>query len=96
MYHLAEFRQGSNPCGKEVFNYVHSSLRDVIERAFGILKMKWRILLHLPSYPLEKQSKIVFARMALHNFIRESVMHDMDFDICDHDDNYMPMEASIS
>jgi hypothetical protein len=23
-------------------------------------------------------------------------MPDMDFDICDHDDNYMPMEAPIS
>lgn len=34
--------------------------------------------------------------MALHNFIRESAMPDMDFDICDHDDNYMPMEAPIS
>jgi hypothetical protein len=96
-YHLAEFRQGCNPCGKkEVFNYVHSSLRNVIERAFGVLKMKWRILLHLPSYPLEKQSKIVLACMALHNFIRESVMPDMDFDICDHDDNYMSMEVPNS
>jgi hypothetical protein len=45
---------------------------------------------------LENQSKIVFACMALHNFIQGSVMPDMDFDICDHDDNYMPMEVSIS
>ena len=75
---------------------MHSSLRNVIERAFGVLKMKWRILLHLPSYPLEKQSKIVLACMALRNFIRESAMPDMDFDICDHDDDYMPMEVPNS
>ncbi|WVZ69578.1 hypothetical protein U9M48_018346 [Paspalum notatum var. saurae] len=52
-YHLPEFRQGPGPSGKkEVFNYVHSSLRNVIERSFGVLKMKWRILKKLPSYPL--------------------------------------------
>ncbi|CAO2207659.1 unnamed protein product [Urochloa humidicola] len=40
-YHLPEFRQGPRPRGKkEVFNYLHSSLRNVIERAFGVLKMK--------------------------------------------------------
>lgn len=28
----------------------HSSIRNVIERSFVVLKMKWRILLDLPSY----------------------------------------------
>jgi hypothetical protein len=27
--------------------------------------------------------------MALHNFIRESYLGDKDFDLCDHDDNYV-------
>lgn len=96
-YHLSEFRKGPRPSGKkEVFNYVHSSLRNVIEWAFGVLKMKWRILLNLPSYPMIKQAKIVLACMALHNFIRESAMSDADFDMCDHDENYMaiPMASS--
>ena len=40
-YHLPEFRQGRLPSGKkEVFNHAHSSLRNVIERFFGVLKMK--------------------------------------------------------
>ena len=47
-------------------------------------------MLQLPSYPLEKQSKIILACMALHNFIRESAMPDVDFDMCDGDENYMP------
>ena len=83
-YHLQEFRQGPMPRGKkELFNYSHSSLRNVIERSFGVLKMKWRILLDLPSYPMPKQSQIIMACMAVHNFIRESALADTDFDMCD-------------
>jgi hypothetical protein len=51
-YHMPEFQHG-NPVGlKEVFNHAHSSLRNVIERCFVILKNKWRILGHLSSYPV--------------------------------------------
>jgi hypothetical protein len=28
--------------------------------------------------------------MALHNFIRESFLGDKDFELCDHDENYVP------
>ena len=76
---------------KEVFNFVHSSLHNVIERSFGVLKMKWRILLNLPSYPMPKQSQIIIACMALHNFIRDSALPDEDFDMCDRDENYVPV-----
>ena len=97
-YHLQEFRQGPMPRGKkELFNYSHSSLRNIIERSFGVLKMKWRILIDLPSYPMAKQSQIIMACMAVHNFIRESALADTDFDMCDQDENYVPMaEASSS
>jgi hypothetical protein len=54
-YRLPEFRQGPGPSGKkEVFNRLHSSLRNVIERTFGILKEKWRILKYFPCYPMKK------------------------------------------
>jgi hypothetical protein len=97
-YHLPEFRQGPMPRGKkELFNYAHSSLQNVIECSFGVLKMKWRILLSLPMYPMAKQSQIIMACMALHNFIRESAIADEDFDKCDRDENYVPEpEASSS
>src|SRR6266508_2985371 len=100
-YYLPEFLQGPRPSGKkEVFNSLHSSLRNVIERSFGVLKMKWRILLDLPSYPMLKQSKIIHACMALHNFIRYSKMADKEFDRCDQDEDYMLVpsthEASAS
>jgi hypothetical protein len=52
----------------------------VIERCFGILKNKWRILGQLPSYSIEKQAQIIVACMALHNFIRDSGIPDNHFD----------------
>jgi hypothetical protein len=80
-YHISEWQNARQPIGsKEVFNYAHSSLRNVIERSFGVLKMKWRILLSLPSFLLKKQSKIIIACMTLHNFIRDGALHDRDFD----------------
>ncbi|WVZ85459.1 hypothetical protein U9M48_032384 [Paspalum notatum var. saurae] len=94
-YHLPEYRQGPRPSGKkEVFNYLHSSLRNVIERSFGVLKMKWRILSKIPSYPMLKQTKIILACMGLHNFIRESALSDADFDRYDRDESYMPISPS--
>ena len=37
------------------------------------------------------------ACMAVHNFIQESALVDTDFDMCDLDENYVPMaEASSS
>ncbi|WVZ95146.1 hypothetical protein U9M48_040947 [Paspalum notatum var. saurae] len=96
-YHLPEFRNSGMPKGmKETFNFAHSSLRNVVERAFGVLKMKWRMLLKVPRYPPAKQARIIIACMALHNFIRESKLMDEHFDRCDRDEHYVPIEASIS
>jgi precorrin-4 methylase len=52
----------------------------VIERCFGIIKNKLRILGHLPSYPIHNQAQIIVGCMALHNFIRESALYDDDFE----------------
>ena len=52
--------------------------------------------MHMPSYAPHKQSQIIVACMALHNFIRSSGIVDMDFDRCDRDENYVSPEASCS
>jgi hypothetical protein len=65
-----------------VFNYAHSSLRNVIERYFRILKNKWHILGHLSSYPIHMQAQIIVACMSFHNFIRDNALYD------DHFENY--------
>jgi hypothetical protein len=88
---LPEFRQGLESSGKkEVFNHLHSSLRNVIERAFGALKEKWRTLKHLTSYPMDKQTNIILACMMLHNCIRDSHENDDLYDMCDEDENFVP------
>lgn len=89
-YHLPEFRQCPMPRGiKETFNFAHSSLRNVVERSFGVLKEKWRMLRSIPSFPLAKQSKIIVACMALHNFIRENDEADEDFARVEMDEEYV-------
>ncbi|CAN1797123.1 Protein ALP1-like [Linum perenne] len=44
-YHLKEWGRNNRPTTpEEYYNMKHSSCRNVIERAFGLLKMRWAIL----------------------------------------------------
>ncbi|KAA0035293.1 retrotransposon protein [Cucumis melo var. makuwa] len=54
-YHLQEWRGPENApsTSKEFFNMKHSSARNVIERAFGVLKGRWAILRRKSYYPVE-------------------------------------------
>ena len=79
-----------------MFNFLHSSLRNVIERAFGVLKQKWRILKGMPSFSTRTQKHIILACLALHNFIRDSNLHDMEFDRCDADEEYLLEQTSAT
>jgi DDE superfamily endonuclease len=54
---------------QELFNLRHMSARNVIERAFGILKKQFRILLLPPTYGMTTQVRIPVALCFLHNFI---------------------------
>jgi hypothetical protein len=94
-YHVEQWQEGPLPQGmKETFNHAHSQVRNDIERSFGVLKMKWRMLLDMPKFSARKQTRIIVACMALHNFIRESRIADREFDMCDADANYFPMPHS--
>ena len=94
-YHIEQWHDAPPPEGmKETFNHAHAKVRNVIERSFGVLKMKFRMLLNMPSFPEDKQARIIVACMALHNFIRESRIADREFGACDADENYMPMPSS--
>jgi hypothetical protein len=90
-YHIPEFRHRIGlPQGKyEVFNFLHSSLRNVIERSFGVLKQKWRILKSMPSFSPRTQKYIIMACFALHNFIRDSNLRDKEFERYDADERYL-------
>ena len=54
---------------EELFNLRHSSARNAIERIFGVLKRRFRILLLAPEYNMDMQARIPSALCAVHNFI---------------------------
>ncbi|KAJ0988023.1 hypothetical protein J5N97_006379 [Dioscorea zingiberensis] len=60
-------RTPNNP--KELFNYRHFSAHTSIERAFGSLKSRFKILTSRPFFPLKTQVDIVLACCTLHNYI---------------------------
>ena len=55
---------------RELFNLHHSSLRNVIEHIFGVLKRQWRILDSPPEYDMHIQARVPAALCVVHNFIR--------------------------
>lgn len=57
--------------------------------------MKWCILLNMPKYSVKKQLKIIIAMMALHNFIRDSAIHDADFENYSNEDSVGDSESSM-
>ena len=60
-----------SPANKEeLFNLCHASARNVVERIFGILKRRFRVLIIPPEYDMEVQARLPAALCALHNFIR--------------------------
>ena len=54
---------------RELFNLRHSSLRVIVERAFGALKNIFRILDNKPFHTYKTQVKLVLACCILHNWI---------------------------
>ncbi|KAM1575948.1 hypothetical protein PS2_032196 [Malus domestica] len=80
-YHLRDFRgRGKRPRGAmELFNFRHSSLRNVVERCIGVLKNRFPILKLMPNYPIRKQRRIPVACCAVHNFIRMQSRNDTLF-----------------
>ena len=76
-YHLSEWRGGCAPINKEeYFNMKHSIARNVIERCFGLLKIRWAILRSPCFYPIKTQCKIIVACCLLHNLIRREMSID--------------------
>ncbi|CAB72466.1 putative protein [Arabidopsis thaliana] len=77
-YHLQDFRgQGRDPkTQNELFNLRHASLRNVIERIFGIFKSRFLIFKSAPPYPFKTQTELVLACAGLHNFLHQECRSD--------------------
>ncbi|XP_048497872.1 protein ALP1-like [Beta vulgaris subsp. vulgaris] len=86
-YHLNLWRGNTPTNYKELFNLRHSSARNTIERAFGLLKKRWSIIRDPSFYGKKTQVKIMNACFILHNFLREekleeeSLLQEVDQDL---------------
>ncbi|XP_023762980.2 uncharacterized protein LOC111911435 [Lactuca sativa] len=78
-YWLGDFRRRRALTNKEKFNHAHAKLRNVIERAFDVLKARFPILKRMTPFSLVTQRNITLACFALHNFIRREGLRDEFF-----------------
>lgn len=70
--YISKFNFYSPQNAKKLFNLRHASLRNVIERVFGVIKKRFPMLVIAPMYPICVQIDIFLAIIVLHNFIRMS------------------------
>ncbi|CAL9025904.1 unnamed protein product [Prunus brigantina] len=78
----------------ELFNLRHTSLRNVIERIFGIFKSRFTIFKSGPSFLFKTQAELVLACAALHNFLRKECRSD-EFPIEPTDESSSSSSSSI-
>ncbi|XP_052722993.1 uncharacterized protein LOC128193494 [Vigna angularis] len=84
-YHLKEYTRRGSQNARELFNHRHSSLRNVIERTFRVLKKRFPIIASgtEPHYGLDTMTYIILACCILHNFLRgvdndDSLLNEVD------------------
>ena len=77
-YHLKEWGIGRQApqTPQELFNLRHTKARNVIERSFAVLKMRWGILRSASFYPIDVQTGLIIACFLLHNYIRKEMAID--------------------
>ena len=88
-YHLKEWARGNQrPQNyKELFNLRHASLRNVIERAFGVIKQRFPILKRMTCYPMVTQIDLINITFMIHNFIRVNQGYDDEYDEWNENEN---------
>ena len=96
-YHLKEWGVGrrapQNP--EELFNLRHTKARNVIERSFAELKMRWGILRSASFYPIDVQTGLIITCFMLHNYIRSQMANDSVKAELDNEAD-MTMKATLS
>ncbi|KAL8476290.1 hypothetical protein ACS0TY_028820 [Phlomoides rotata] len=75
-YHLSEWSSRQPQTYQEYFNMKHTRVRNVIKRAFGLLKMRWAILRSPSWYLIKTTNKIIVACCLLHKYIRREMVVD--------------------
>ncbi|CAM0949769.1 unnamed protein product [Alopecurus aequalis] len=80
-YHLKEWAAaGNNPqTPQELYNLRHASARNIVERIFAFIKMRWAILRTSSFFGIRNQIRVINACCILHNFLvgRQREMDDL-------------------
>ena len=72
---------------EEFFSIKHFVARNVIERCFGVLKLRWAILKSACFYPVKIQCKLILAYCLFHDLIKREMSMDpleQELDVQDH------------
>nr|CAD1840522.1 unnamed protein product [Ananas comosus var. bracteatus] len=73
-YHLSQFDVNAQPRRhrgpRDLYNHRHAQLRNVVEKAFGILKRRLKVLRQATPFPYKVQCHIALACCVIHNFIK--------------------------
>ncbi|GKC19597.1 ALP1-like protein isoform X2 [Tanacetum coccineum] len=91
-YHQSQFENEPPNNKQEAFNRKHSSLRSYIERSFGVLKKRWKILGRIPKFSVQTQIDVIIVAFTLHNYIRNSSQEDMMFTVMEQHPDYIPQD----
>ena len=94
-YHLKEYSARPPENVKELFNLRYASLRNAIERAFGVLKKRFPIIASTiePSYYVDTKNEFILSCCILHNYLMgvdpdESLIPEVDEEVlhshCEH------------
>ncbi|XP_075091591.1 uncharacterized protein LOC142171785 [Nicotiana tabacum] len=75
-YWLGDYHRRRAITKEKKFNHAHAQLRNIIERAYGVLKARFPILDKMPPYPIDIQRDVVIACFAINNFIRKERIND--------------------
>ncbi|CAH9117738.1 unnamed protein product [Cuscuta epithymum] len=95
-YHLQDFGgDGRHPGNeRELFNLRHASLRNVVERIFGIFKSRFAIFKSAPPFPFKTQAELVLACAGVHNYLRKECRAD-EFPVDSDDDEEDSTDPSL-
>ncbi|XP_069624017.1 uncharacterized protein [Ranitomeya imitator] len=80
---LKPYSSRSLDSSRRIFNYRLSRARRYVECAFGILTLKWRILLTCMQLQPENVDRVVKACICLHNFVARHEPQVVDPDDCE-------------
>ncbi|XP_066588108.1 putative nuclease HARBI1 [Prorops nasuta] len=73
---MTPFKDNGNLSAPQInYNIKHASLHSIIERAYGLLKGKWRRLKYLDVRSIDMANHVIAAACVLHNFL---IINDAD------------------